>query len=329
MPASSRNDVIRRVLRGLALQRTPGFNFPGHFLQLAFERVSEGGARVALDVGPHCADARGQAHIGPLAVLADIALASSLRAAVGKGSRLATVSMSIQLTGAPRTGRLVATSGFDGFVASGAERQGLTRAEIRSGRTLVATATGAFMVIGHPNATAPHPLPKRGEHADLTLAAEDLNDGEREVVKRAQAALGQDAVPFIEHFWGCLPKRTAKGATCRAPNGPHIGNRVGHVQGGCSFGFAAATACAALPDNWSLVGISSWYVGPGIGKRLVARSEIVHRGSLTAVVHTRIEDEEKRGVLETVTSHARGASAIPAPDKVIRGQAPSGTRSQE
>jgi acyl-coenzyme A thioesterase PaaI-like protein len=53
------------------------------------------------------------------------------------------------------------------------------------------------------------------------------------------------------------------------------------------------------------VSASAWYVGPGTGLKLRARSTIVHSGRLTAVVHTRIENDEKAGVLECVTSHAR------------------------
>ena len=51
-------------------------------------------------------------------------------------------------------------------------------------------------------------------------------------------------------------------------NGPHIGNRVGHVQGGLTLTFAQATARAALPQDWLLNGITAGYVSPGEGKRL-------------------------------------------------------------
>src|SRR4051812_4285443 len=113
------SDPIARVLRAIALSRTPGFNFPGHFLRLAYEIVSKNESRLALDAGPHCTDADGQVNIGPLALLADMALAASFRGAVGATARVATVSMGIDLTGAPRTGRLVAVGKFDGFVLQG------------------------------------------------------------------------------------------------------------------------------------------------------------------------------------------------------------------
>jgi acyl-coenzyme A thioesterase PaaI-like protein len=298
-------DIPSRVLRAIALQRTPGFNFPGHFLQLAFERVGAETADLSLDTAPWSADRNGQMNLGPLALLADIALASSFRGAVGPGARVATVTMNLQLTGAPRMGRLHATTAFDGFIAARAERQGLAHGEIRHGRELIATMQGSFMAIGKPDATAPHPMPKRGENAEATIDESLLHEPERAVMRHARESLASDGASFIERFWGYLPRATKRGASCKAWNGPHVGNRVGHAQGGFTFGLAATTAMAALPESWSLVGASAWYVGPGIGQWLTARATIVHRGTLTAVVRTRIEDEAKRGVLEVTSSHAR------------------------
>ena len=298
-------NVDARTLRAIALQRTPGFNFPGHFLELAFDEVGPDAARLSLEAGDWNTDRDGQVNLGPLALLADIALATSFRGAVGARARVATVTMNVQLTGAPRTGRLEATTRFDGFVADRAERQGLAHGEIASGGTRIATMQGSFMAIGDANATAAHPLPKRGQHADATVAEGGLTDAEREVLRHARECAAPGESSFLECFWGYRPRAVDGGAACEAWNGPHVGNRVGHAQGGFTFGLAATTAIAALPAGWALVGASAWYIGPGLGKTLAARSRIVHRGTLTAVVHTRIEDEAGRGVLEVVSSHAR------------------------
>lgn len=300
-------EILARVRRAIALNRTPGFNFPGHFLELSYERVSRGRAAAALETGEHNADADGQMSLGPFALLADMALASSMRAEVGARARTATVAMSLQFTGAPRTGRITARAGFDGFVDGVPERHGLTRVELRSGRSLVATGSGTFIVLGPPDATPMHPLPRRPNiHRAPLLDLDHLNHAEEEVYRHAVDALRARG-PFIDNFWGYRPRRTKRGATCTAWNGLHIGNRVGHVQGGVSFGLATRTAAAALPEAWRMVGASAWYVGPGTGKRLHVKSRIVHRGLLTAVVHTRIANDEGRGVLECMTSHARGA----------------------
>ena len=297
--------ILARVLRAIALNRTPGFNFPGWFLELSYDRVGKDTAVASLETGAHDVDATGQMDIGALALLADMALASALRGSVGASARLATVTMQLQLTGVPRTGRITASAAFEGFLEGAKGRQGLSRAEIRSGRKLVAHASGAFMVLGGPRATAPHPLPRRGVgQLAQDLHPEHLNAEEERVFIRAADALRAGG-PFLANFWGYSPRRRKDGATCTAAHGMHIGNRVGHAQGGVTFGLAANTAVGALGAGWPVVSASAWYIGPGTGLELRARSTVIHKGLLTAVVHTRIEDDEKRGVLECVTSHAR------------------------
>jgi acyl-coenzyme A thioesterase PaaI-like protein len=296
--------ILARVLRAIALNRTPGFNFPGWFLELSYDRVGKDTAVASLDTGAHNVDASGQMDIGALALLADMALASALRGTVGASARLATVTMQLQLTGAPRKGRLTASAAFEGFVEGVGSKQGLSRAEIRAGRKLVAHASGAFMLLGG-HKTAAHPLPRRGAgKLAQNVHPEHLNAEEERVFLRAADALRSEG-PFLANFWGYLPKRTKDGARCSAPHGLHVGNRVGHAQGGVTFGLAANTATAALGHDWPLVSASAWYVGPGTGLKLRARSTVVHRGALTAVVHTRIEDDGGRGVLECVSSHAK------------------------
>lgn len=125
--------------------------------------------------------------------------------------------------------------------------------------------------------------------------------------RRADAALAADGA-FIERFWGYRPHRTSSGAECTLQNGLHIGNRVGHAQGGILLALAAATAGAALPAHWRLSGISAWYTSPGEGPTLRASSKLVHHGRLTAVVRTRIGGRNRRRVLEVVTTHCAGDS---------------------
>ena len=52
----------------------------------------------------------------------------------------------------------------------------------------------------------------------------------------------------------------------------HLGNRVGHVQGGLTMHVALATAVAAVPQHPVLKGASAWYISPGQGKALTTRS---------------------------------------------------------
>ena len=52
-----------RVLRAIALNRTPGYHFPGNFVDLSFERVSSESTRLSYEAG--------EEDIGSLAVAAD------------------------------------------------------------------------------------------------------------------------------------------------------------------------------------------------------------------------------------------------------------------
>jgi len=300
---------LEQVLRGLALNRTPGWNFPGNFLQMSFDSVDDKSATLTLDPGPHCVDANGHLALGPLSVLLDVGMGAVMRGQVGPDARMATVSMSLQLTGAPSSGRITSVGRFDGFARGACGQLGLMRVELTAGDgTSVATGSGTFMALGNREGTAALPMRKRGVDADVTpLAPSDLNEQEREVYERAARATQGGPATFIDRFWGLVPQRVDGGATIDFANGLHVGNRVGHTQGGITFAIAGAAAAGALGDDWRLVGVSAWYVSPGTGPVLHAKSTIVHSGRLTAVVRTTIVDFEGRLVLEAMSNHARKA----------------------
>ncbi len=88
-------------------------------------------------------------------------------------------------------------------------------------------------------------------------------------------------------------------------NGIHVGNRVGHVQGGLLVGLAATTARAALPDTWTLASVTAAFVSPGESDALEANSTIAHQGRETAVTRTVVSGVGGRRVLEVLTTHAR------------------------
>ena len=293
------------MLKGLALNRQPGWNFPGNFLELSFDQMGPERARVSVEPGPHCVDRDGAINFGAFGVLADIGMAAGMRHQVGLGARMATVAMSVQLSGHPLAGTLSAASEFDGFVQGAAGKQGLSRAQIYAGGRLVATSSGTFMALGNRDATAPLPVRRRGEGPEVKpLLVDELSEQESDVYQRAEAALASGD-SFLDRFWGFLPVRNDLGATCEFPNGLHVGNRVGHTQGGLTFALAAKTAVGALDAEWALVGVSAWYVSPGTGPSLLAESTLVHQGSLTAVVRTQITDREGKRVMEAVTNHSR------------------------
>ena len=298
-----RERIRGRVLRGIALNRQPGFHFPGNFLDVAFDRIGRDGSRLSLDPGPWCADADGQADLGSLAMLADLALASCIRARLSRETRLATVSMNLQFTGAPREGRLSAAGEFQGFFSGGTGRLGMSRVSVAGKAGQVCYGTGSFMALAPPKNVMLHPVPLRNRKSPQPprLEEKELSMAEKKILARADAALAAGGA-FIRNFWTGSGKHVLK-------NGLHAGNRVGHAQGGIMVALAAASAGAALPANWRLSGISAWFISPGEGATLRATSKVIHHGRLTALVRTRITGKNRRRVLEVVTTHGASGAA--------------------
>src|SRR5512132_1858071 len=101
------DEIRSRVLRGIGLNRTPGFHFAGNFLGIELLEVGDR-TRVAMEAGAHAAERDGQVHMAPVFMAADIALAASIRAQLSPATRLATVSMQLQVNGSPMTGSIEA-----------------------------------------------------------------------------------------------------------------------------------------------------------------------------------------------------------------------------
>lgn len=298
----SRAAIIRRqVLRGIALNRIPGLHFPGNFLDLSFDRVGRDGAHLSLDPGPWCTDARGEVDLSALAILADIAIGTCVRAHFSPEHRVATVSFALQFIGAPCRGRLRADGLFQGFFKDGAGRLGLGRVSVAGSAGQVCFGTGAFMALQPPKGVTLHPVPLRNRlsPALARLQEKDLTREERKILLTASKALRSKN--FIEGFWG--------GSRGVLKNGLHAGNRVGHAQGGILIAMAAKSAAAKLAGHWRLGGVTALYVSPGEGRALRAVSTVVHQGRLTAAVRTRVTGKGGRSVLEVLTSHVSRESA--------------------
>ena len=301
-----------RVLRALALNRTPGFHFPGNFLELSFDQVAKTQTRLSLEVASHCADAQGEADIAAVAVLADFALGTAIRANLDPATRLGTVSMTLELGAGRRTSPVGATSRFHGFVGHGDGRIGRSRVVLDGPAGEIGTGSGSFMVLKPPPRVELHPPPmrKRGDPAPAALVPGELAPAELRVLQHAEAAAaraGSAGEPFLQHFWGLLPERTADGASCTMANGPHVGNRVGHVQGGVLLALAAATANAGVAPGWILGTISCAFIAPGEGPTLRAHARVVHRGQRLAVLRTEVMREDGRRVLDAISTHLPGS----------------------
>ncbi len=304
--------IRAQVLRGIALNREPGYHFAGNFLDLSYDHVGTDYTALSVDVAPHCAEADGQLNLSGFAILADLVMAAAVRAALPSHTRLATVTMNLQFSGAARSGRLSGRGAMHGFVQGAAGRQGMSAVEIRNDAGLVGTGTGTFMVLKPPKGVELHPVPhrRRGENPTLDIG-NVLRPDEKKVLATADALLAETRKhggSFIQRFWGVQAKHVAGGVQSTVKNGPHIGNRVGHVQGGILLGLAAENAMAALTPHWALTAISAWYISPGEGRALKIKSRVVHHGRLIAVVQTQVTgkapDNRSRKVLEVMTTHA-------------------------
>lgn len=306
--SQSLTQIQEQVLRAIALNRTPGYHFCGNFLGLTFEGVGGGHARVTMPARAAVLDGCGEVDPCALAVLADFALANAVRAAATPTARLATVSLNLQLTGEPLAGDLTAHGELEGFFVQSTGRLGMSRTQIWANDKVVAFGTGTFMVLPAPRGQTLHPIPWIHQSAPDLPPPETatLSAPEREIVDRSQRALA--ALPTSnQSFWalllGAQTEATSEGAKVVLPNGPHIGNRVGHVQGGVTLALALMTANAALGGQWRATGVNASYVSPGLGAALISESIIMHCGRLTALTRTQVTSQEGKVVLDVMTHH--------------------------
>lgn len=305
------SEVIRNtVLRAMARDRTPGWSFTGHFQELHWPRIGKDSMTITIPVGPQCTDPAGNVELATLLVLFDAALASPTRIDLPVGARLATTHIQAQFTGAVARND-VRVEAVNQGESAGSMRQLMSRAELTSAGHVVMVGSGAFAQLPPPREVGDMaPLPwQRGDHPDPPpLAENELDAREAAILAACDAALAAHAADprhsFLRHFWGILPEATAEGAECRIKVGPQLANRVGHVQGGILMGVAAQTAMCAVPGHPSISNISSWFIGPGRGGELRARSWTVHAGRSLAVVRTEITGPDGARVLEATSAHA-------------------------
>ena len=308
--------IRERVLRAIALNRTPGYHFPGNFLELSFDRVASGDTRLSYETGAHCADGQAASDIGSLAVLADFAIGTAVRAGLHPATRLATVSMTLEFVAPPaarpRAGLVSAAARCHGYTGEGYGAVGRGRVLVEDAAGELGYGSAAFMVLEPPPQVTLHPVPRRtrGDASPPPLAERDLAPDELRILRHADEALERAATtgqPFIRHLWGFLPQAGRGSASCLVPNGPHLGNRVGNVQGGILLGLAAVTASAALPEGWMPGAIAAAFVGPGEGPALQAQAQVVHAGRRVSVVRTEVAGSGGRRVLEAMSTHTRQA----------------------
>lgn len=308
-------DTIRkRVLGGLAGNRTPGFSFAGHFLQLRWPKIGRNVAVTTMSVGEHCRDASGDINPAAFGAFVDTGLATAPRLKIEPGARQATIQLHLQFTGHPPGDELRMESRLEGFSVGDGVCQSLARGVVHSGGNPVCYASGTFVQLPAPHGVVLAPLPWqiRDWVQPRALDIAELTKDERVVFKACNKALAlaDQERSFIEHFWGVLPVGTREGARCSARIAPQFGNRVGHVQGGILLGLAAATAKKAAGSRHPMLStLSAWFMSPGRGDVLRVRSHRLQAGRRFAVVRSTISTGDGACVLEAISNHAIGAKS--------------------
>lgn len=306
-------DAIRqRTLRALARNRIPGYNFAGNFLDLQCRRFDRGGVVFDLEPGPHCIEADGRVYLGAVTFLADMALAAASRAFVDPSARTATLLLRMDFTGAEARGRLTAEASSDGFSSRTELPQANCTGILRGAAGEIAKISGTWVKPPAPGGRPLDPLPweRTVPVAPPVLTSADLDAAEKAVVRRVERALrNAHHGGFLRHLWGPKVLHARRGAASRFSMGLHVGNRVGHVQGGLSLNLALATAIGAVPHYPLLTSVSAWYISPGQGKALTSRATVLQKGRNVAVVRTELYAPGRKLVLEVVSNHAVPAHA--------------------
>ena len=300
--------IRSQTLRAISSNRAPGMHFAGYFFNFTAQRFETGGVEFTIDPAPQCADANGIVSRVALLYMADMALAGAIRVFVNPNTRTATLMLRVEFTGEPARGRLTASGRGSGSSPVTALPECVAAGRITCDGREVMRMSGTWVAPLAPQGVVVRGLPwEGGEDGNLRplLKKNELEAAEKTVIRGIEKALREaqngDLLGAL-----CNPKvkRTAHGATGRLAVGLHIGNRVGHVQGGFLIHAALATAEAAVPNHPLLTGASAWYISPGQGKAISARSTILQSGRNVAVVRTELFNAGRKLVLEVISNHA-------------------------
>jgi acyl-coenzyme A thioesterase PaaI-like protein len=209
-------------------------------------------------------------------------------------------------------GRVVAVTDTQCHLQGVKGGQGVSLTHIKADNTLIAVGYGAFMILPVPNGASLPALPWVAKKApvDPPLDLQTLTNDEKWILERVKVSIehcDRTGEEFASHFLNFHPQPQERGATCEVLNGPHIANRVGHVQGGVILAIGMVTANAALGEEWILSAVTATYISPGEGEAIHAQSKIIHQGRMTAVVQTSIYNKTGRQALEVLSTHARRA----------------------
>lgn len=300
------SSLYQRVQRTLAISREAKLSFPAVFMNISGRPTGDEEVMVAFKEDDTFRDGKGELDLCALAAIADAALGAPSDMKTGSRVRPATAHIELQLTGAPRRGDTAVETRFVGFTGRSRVKQSLVSANIKCGGTPVAYLSAACVLLDLPEDRARTPWPwlpedfRLAPQQSIELDADEL--AALEACERAEAAATAEH-RFIEHFWCGIPEASNGEAHLRVKVTPHLGNRMGHVQGGLLLGMAMKVANAATPRGMQLSNISAYFVSPGVGPVLDVHSTISHQGRRLATVCTQISGASGKLVLEAASQH--------------------------
>ena len=285
-------DIEECAIGAVARTRAQGMHFYGQILGI-IPRPADGGPR-GPQLVPDPAVIPGPVPAVALATIADLAMGSAVRAVVGAGRRLGTVTMSLHHIGAVTVAPVVPTARVVWMDEE--RRHALARVEcVDASGAVVAAGQGWFMALPAPGNVQLPLLPWERDElpAPPPVANGDLAPHERAAVQatvraagRARARGTSAAEELTAPSWDeGAPEGTARGSL---QVGPELTNRVGHLQGGALYGIGLAAAARAVGreagDDPPLVPADgSWhFLTPGEGDVLVAEATVRRAGRRAA-----------------------------------------------
>jgi acyl-coenzyme A thioesterase PaaI-like protein len=267
-------------------------HYYGHFLGITTRRPANG--RACPHLVPDPAVMPGAVPPVGLAVIADLALGSALRARLGAGRRLGTVSLTLHHMGTDI--RPPVTADADTVWVAPDPGEGVMRCNLTdtTGRT-VGAGQAWFMALPIPEGRQLPLLPweREGEPDIEPVTEADLDERERtaveETLRAAERALERGTSvgeELTSPEWDAgAADGTASGVLSL---GPSITNRVGHVQGGALYGIGLAAAAQALGPDMAAADGHLQFLRPADGERLVAEGTTLRRGRGAAFAESRL-----------------------------------------
>ena len=260
--------IRQHVLRAISSNRAPGMHFAGYFLGFTPRRFKTDGVEFTVEPGPHCADANGVVNRAALLFAADMTLAAASRVFVDPNVRTATLMLRVEFTAEPARGTLEVSGRGSGFSPHTALPESVAAGRVVCGGREVMRMSGTWVLPPAPKGMTMRGLPWEGGEDGAQwplLKKSELDAAEKDVIRRVGKAMRvMQNGDLLTNLCNPVARRTANGASGRLAVGMHIGNRVGHVQGGFLINAALVTAEAAVPEHPILTGASARPAASGL-----------------------------------------------------------------